>query len=71
MQTQYSVLGYRTELSLHDYKLTIDINDRNIDYEIKKVIVQRLGCEFIRINPDKEDFHIFKGISEILRHIKQ
>ena len=51
----------------HDYKLTIEIDenghgDRNIDYEIrrKKAIEQELGCKFIRIDPGKEDFGIFK-----------
>ena len=40
IQTQYNVLGYRTDLYFHDYKLAIEIdengdNDRKIDYEIK------------------------------------
>ena len=37
----------------------------------QKAIEQELGCEFIRIDPDKEDFDIFNAISEIFRHIKQ
>ena len=37
----------------------------------KKTIKQELGCKFIRIDPDKEDFDVFKAINEILRHIKQ
>ena len=41
MQTQYSVLGYKIDLYFHDYKLTIEIDekghkDRNIDHEIKR-----------------------------------
>ena len=32
---------------------------------------QEPGCEFIRIDPDKEDFDIFRPINEIFRHIKQ
>ena len=78
MQTQYSMLGYRVNLYFHDYKLARgnDENghsDRNIDDEIKrqKVIEQRLGCDFIKTDPDKEDFDIFKAINEIFRHIKQ
>ena len=79
MQTQYSVLGYRIDLCFHNYKLTIEIDEnghsnRNIDYEIKiqKAIEQKLGCEFFRIDPDKEDFDIFKAnINEIFRQIKQ
>ena len=47
--------------------------DRNIDYEIQrqKALAKELGCEFIRINPDKENFNIFKAINEIHRHIKE
>ena len=58
MQTQYSVLGYRTDLYFHDYKLAVEVDekdykDRSIDHEIKrqKAIEKELGCEFIRINP--------------------
>ena len=48
-------------------------SDRNIDYEIKrqKAIELELGCKFIRIDPDKEDFDIFRTANEIVRHIKQ
>ena len=40
MQTQYSLLGYRTDLYFHDYRFTIKIdenghNNRNADYVIK------------------------------------
>ena len=47
--------------------------DRNIDYEIKiqKAVEQELGCKFIRIDPDKEDFHVFRVTVELIRHIKQ
>ena len=46
---------------------------RNIDYEIKKqkAIEQEFGCKLIRIDPDKEDFHIFRTIKEIFRYIIQ
>ena len=76
--TQYNVLSYSIDLYFHDCKLAIEIDEngqsnRSIDYEIKrqKAIAQELGCKFIRINPDKEDFDIFKTVSEIFRHIKQ
>ena len=32
---------------------------------------QELSCKFIRIDPDKEDFDIFRGINKIFRYIKQ
>ena len=28
-------------------------------------------CKFIRIDPEKEEFDIFRAIREIFRHIKQ
>ena len=78
MQTQYSVLGYRIELYFHDYKISIEIDekghkDKNIDHEIKrqKAIEKELSCKFIRIDPDEEDFNIFKDINAIHRHIKK
>ena len=72
------LLEYRIDLYFHDYKLAIGIDEneqsnRNIEYEIKrqKAIEEELGCEFIRINLEKEDFNIFKVITEIIRYIKQ
>ena len=67
-QTQYSKLGYMTDLQFHEYKLAIETyenfyGDRNINYEIKKKKKKKekkLGCEFIRIDPDKEDFEVHK-----------
>ena len=41
MQTQYSALGYRIDLYFHDYRLTIEVDekdhkDRNINDEIQR-----------------------------------
>ena len=78
MQTQYNVLGCRIALYFHDYKLALYIDEnghsnRNIDYEVKrqKVIEQELGCKLIKIDPDKENFEIFRIINEIFRHINK
>ena len=78
MQTQYNVLSYRIDLYFHDYKLAIEIDenehsDRNIDYKIKsqKTIEPELSWKVISIDPDKDDFEIFRAINEIFRHIKQ
>ena len=75
MQIQYNVLSYRTDLHFHDYNLATENghSDRRIDYKIKreKKIEQEIGCRFVRIEPDKEDFDIFKTVNEIFRHIKQ
>ena len=78
IQTQYNVLNYRIDLYFHDYKLAIKTDEnghsnKNIDYKIKrqKAIEQVLSCKFIRIDPDKEDYDIFRAINEIFRHNKQ
>ena len=32
---------------------------------------KKLGCEFVRNNPDERNFNIFSAINKIQRHIKQ
>ena len=78
MQTQYNGLSCRINLYFHDYNLTIEIvenghRNRSIDCEIKrqKAIEEQIGCKFIRIDLDKEDFDIFRTISKKFRHMKQ
>ena len=63
---QHNVLGYRTDAYFPKYKLAIEVdeqghNDRDIDYKIErqKAIENKLGPEFIRINPAKKNFNIF------------
>ena len=67
MQTQYSVLGYRIDLYFHKHKLAIEVDelghaDRNFSNETErqKALEKKLDCMFIRINPDEENFNIFK-----------
>ena len=74
---QNNVLVYRVDLYFHDYKQTIEIDengpsDRSIDLEIKRqeTVEIKLGCKFIRIDTEKEEFDTFKAINEICRHIK-
>ena len=78
MQACYKVLGYESDLYFHDYKLTLEIDekdnqDRDISREIErqKPLEKELGCKFIRINSIKEKFKIFKADNEIFRHIKE
>ena len=78
IQREYKFLSYRVNLYFHDYKLTIEIDenghrDTNINYEFKiqKAIEQEIGCVFIRIDLDKEDFDIFRATIEIFRNIEQ
>ena len=78
MQTQYSVLGYRIDLYFHKHKLAIEVGelghaDRSLSNEIErqKALEKELDCVFIRINPDEENFNIFKEINKIHRQIKK
>ena len=72
-----SVLGYMTNLYFSDHKLAIEIDEnghseKNIQYKIKrqKAIEQEPGCEFIRIDDDKEGLDIYEAINKRFRHIK-
>ena len=78
IQTQYSVLGYRIDFYFHKYKLAIEADElghtnRNINNEIErqKALEKELTFVFIRINPDENDYKIFKEINKIHRHIKK
>ena len=69
---QHNVLGCRIDTYFGKYKLAIEVNKRghkyrNIDYEIErqKALEKELICEFIRINPTKENFNIFVEIGKI------
>ena len=62
MQKRYNVLSYRIDLSFHDDKLAIGIDEKEhsdeyIDLEIKiqKEIQQEVGCKFIRTDTDKDE----------------
>ena len=75
--TQYHVLNDKIDLYLDDYKLAVEIDkngqkDRNEDHESQrqKEIETELGCKFIRMNPDKENYNISKPKNNIFRHIK-
>ena len=78
MQTQYSVLGYRTDFYFHKYRLAIEVDelghtDRNLSNEIErqKALEEELNCVIIRINPDEIDYNIFREINKIHRHINK
>ena len=73
---QHNVVGYRIDTYFPKYKLAIEVaeegdNSRDISYEIqrKKAIENKLGCEFIRINPANENFNIFVEIGKIQNYI--
>ena len=73
---QHNVLGYRIDAYFPKYKLAIEVdeqgyNDRDIDYEIEsqKAIENKLVCEYIRINPAKENYIIFVKICNLQNYI--
>ena len=77
MQTQHNVSDYRIDLYFLDYRLTIEAdelgnNDRRISHGIQRqnAMEKERGCEFIRINPDEENFNTFKAINKTHIHIK-
>ena len=45
--------------------------NRAAEIKRQKALEQEIGCKFIRIDPDKEEFDIFKTANKIFRHIKQ
>ena len=72
---QHNVDGYRIDLYFPDYNLAIEVDefnhiDRNkVDDMIReKHITQKLGCKFIRFNPDEKNFNIGDIISNILEN---
>ena len=78
MQTQYSVLGYRIDIYFPKHKLAIEVDelghaDKNLSNKIErqKALKKELVCVFIRINPDRKNFSIFKEINKIHRHFKK
>ena len=78
MQAQYNALRRRMDVYFHDYKFATETDEnehinRSIDYYIKrqKARKQELGCKFMRVDSDKEDFDIFTTINEIFRNIKK
>ena len=78
IQTQGKVLSHRIDSYFHGYKPTTEIDenghrDGNTDNEIKKQKAreQKLSCNFIRIDPNKEDFNVIRATNEIFRNIKQ
>ena len=76
MKEQYTVDGYRIDLYFPTHKLAIECDefghkDRDITYEVTRQnhIETKLGCTFIRYNPDAKDFDIFDVLNSIINHI--
>ena len=75
-----SVLSYKIDLYFPEHKLAIEVDekgheDRNIDYEKKKkkkAIEKELRFEFMRINPDDDEYvEIGKLYNYIIKSTKK
>ena len=71
MHGQYKVSKYYIDLVFPEHKLGVEIDENGHTERCKtkewerKEVIENAGFKVIRINPDKEDFDIFDGISEI------
>ena len=72
---QNSVLDYQIDLNFLEHKLAIEVDekghtdrDEKKENEREEKIKKELGCKFIRINPDAENY-IFVDIGKIQNHI--
>ena len=75
---QCFVLGYKIDAYFVKYKLAVEIDEHNHEERDNEkelmgdnTIKQKLGCKFIRINPDDEKFNINIEIGCIFEHIKE
>ena len=73
---QHSVLGYRIDLHVPEYKLAIEVDElghctRDIKSEIERQnkIEKELDCKFIRIDPSRENFDIIDEFCRIKNYI--
>lgn len=78
MVRQYSVGTYRIDLYFPKYRLAIECDehghsDRDQEYEQTRqhYIEDKLGCKFIRYNPDSKNYNIFNVLNKIYKEIYQ
>ena len=75
---QHFVLGYKIDAYFIEYKLAVEIDEHNHEQRDNEkelmrenAIKRKLGCKFVRINPDDEKFNINIEIGSIFEHIKE
>ena len=74
---QHFVLSYQTDLHFPKQKLAIEVDEKghtdrdekNNKMKEKKKQKKELGCKFVRINPDAENYDIFVEINKIQNYI--
>ncbi len=77
MVHQYRIEEFKIDLYFPEYKLAIECDEHNhVSYKNNKdserqlIITQKLGCKFIRFNPNKKDFNVFILLNDIHMHIQ-
>ncbi len=77
MIDQYCVDGYRIDLYFPAFKLAIECDEfnhrnRDIGYEVtrQKHIEDKLKCQFIRYDPDADNFDPFEVVNRIYIYLK-
>ena len=75
---QFFVLGYKIDAYFVKYNLAIEIDENNHEQRDNEkelmrenAIKQKLGCKFLRINPDDDKFSITAEIRRIFELIKE
>ena len=78
MVRQYSVGTYRIDLYFPDYRLAIECDEfghsyRDQEYEQTRqhYIEDKLGCKFIRYNPDSKNYNIFNVLNRIYKEMSK
>ena len=74
IRLQCNFLGYSVDAYLPKHNLGIEINDqghndRSADNEIERKENNRIGCKFIRIDPNKEGFDVNIELGRIQNYI--
>jgi very-short-patch-repair endonuclease len=75
---QFKCGPYRIDLYFPDYKLAVECDEKDhrykkqaiADNERQMYIEAKLGCSFIRYDPDERGFDIFKVIGQIFSHFE-
>ena len=75
-KSQFPVNTYYVDLYIKDFNLVIECDEYNhrdrdpmYEQERQEYIESKLGCHFIRFNPDEPNFSIFKVIGDINKYM--
>ena len=75
---QHSESRYRIDLYFQKNKIAVEVDeyghpnrDNNYETQTEEILKKKLGCVFIRINPDEQNFNIFNAINIIRRQVKK